>query len=79
MYKFEKRDIILFEQRRRVIKLETRRIYSVFKVLRLTHVVPADLVKNRIYLMNNYSDFEAFNTLYSFSWRQIATKDADRI
>jgi hypothetical protein len=53
------------EQRRKAIKFRARRIYSAFKMLRLAHVVPADLVENRIYLVNNYSDFEAFNTLYS--------------
>jgi hypothetical protein len=79
MYEFEKRDVVSPEQRRRAIKLGARRIYSASKVLRLAHVVPADLVENRTYLVNNYSDFEAFNTLYSPSWRQTATKDADRI
>src|ERR1700733_10698660 len=54
IYEFEKRDIILFKQRRRAIKLETRRIYSAFKMLRLAHVILTDLVKNRTYLVNNY-------------------------
>jgi hypothetical protein len=79
IYEFEKRDVIPSEQRQKAIKLGVRRIYSASKMLRLTHIIPADLIEDRIYLVNNYSDFETFNTLYSVSWKQTVTKDADRI
>ena len=57
-------------------KLGHRRFYEMSNVIRSAHVVPAG--KGRSYI-NNYIDWDQYNTLYDVDFINNGTRVADRV
>ncbi len=56
-----------------------KRIYSLAYIIRGTHVISATLPSVQYWFVNNYIDWDQFNTLYNKDFKKKATRIVDKI
>ena len=65
-------------------KLGATKIYPLSTILKCAHLIPVDLnisadtVNTRMFV-NNYIDWEAYNTLYDSNWQEHLSRQADKL
>ncbi len=59
--------------------LTGERIYSLAHIIRGAHVIPATLPPVQYWFVNNYIDWDQFNTLYDEDFERKGTRAADKI
>lgn len=58
-------------------RLGSRQLWDLATIRRSAHVVPTDEEDSSFYI-NNYIDWEMYNTLYRADWETIGTRQADK-
>ncbi len=59
--------------------LTGERIYSLAHIIKGAHVIPASLPPVQYWFVNNYIDWDQFNTLYNKDFKRKGTRVADKI